>query len=240
MSNKYTIDVRSLCERACIWSGQSLQWVESASTTDIINLARATIFDFDYPFYSTLPSDKTNFETKFLANYYMDDIGLETYALWKHYLKSRLTMRMPYYSDLYKQYMALKSINIYDIVNMTETHEYSEETSQNVNGSTSNTISGGDTFRSAYSDTPQGGVTSVENNTYLTNYTKNTNDTETESNITTNNDTDGTKKYTLQKTRTGKDGASDYSDIYKKYRDIITNIDEMLINECSDLFMQIL
>lgn len=116
-----------------------------------------------------------------------------------------------------------------------------------------------DTHWEYYSDTPQGSVSriGIDGNNYLTNATKNTaNDTDT----TTHSGNDELKKtgtitddgndyrtintgygtndnYT--DTVTGKMSAESYSSRLLEYRKTILNIDMMVIDELSDLFMNI-
>ena len=134
-------------------------------------------------------------------------------------------------------------------------------------GSHSNTIadttvkSASDTISSTqlYSDTPQGALTGVTTGNYLTNATK-TDSTDTISDTTTLNRLDSgqnsnTKTYnttdTVNKTNSldtteeylehirGKRGGLSFSKMLSDYRDTLLNIDMMIINDLSDLFMNI-
>ena len=114
----------------------------------------------------------------------------------------------------------------------------------------------------AYSDTPQNGLTGVTTLNYLTNATKNTgSDSKTHNNTdatqtgTVRNDINntvrntgtvsdngtGTKNYDnvndyLEHVK-GKRGTDSYSKILQEYRKTFLNIDQMIINSLSDLFM---
>lgn len=131
--------------------------------------------------------------------------------------------------------------------------ENSENKSQNNESSIS-----GCNYR-LYSDTPQGALNGVESENYLTNATKNRdnekrNEKQTENragkstnnevskheatgNTNTNKDTNSTEKY-LEKV-SGKQGGSSYSKLLMEYRETFLNIDMMIIDELSDLFMNI-
>jgi hypothetical protein len=114
-----------------------------------------------------------------------------------------------------------------------------------------------------YSDTPQGGINGLDANTYLTNARHNTNN-ETNSSTTSNtgsveNENDITSSGTDNNTRnvtdnknsnysnteewlehiTGKRGSTTYSKMLQEYRDTFLNIDMKIINDLSDLFMNV-
>ena len=115
-----------------------------------------------------------------------------------------------------------------------------------------------------YSDTPQGALTGIETETYLTNARKITNtDSSTSESTNSGNgeykDT-GNVKYTDTSERantkngsnsntgtvnnteeylesvSGKQGSGSYSGMLKEYRDTFLNIDRMVIDEFDDLF----
>lgn len=113
----------------------------------------------------------------------------------------------------------------------------------------------------AYSDTPQNGLTGVTNLNYLTNATKNTgsdsnthnNDGSYETKNTGTQTNDATQTGTVSDSGTGtknydnvndylehvkgKRGTDSYSKILQEYRKTFLNIDQMIINSLSDLFM---
>lgn len=112
-----------------------------------------------------------------------------------------------------------------------------------------------------YSDTPQGALNGVNSETYLTNARKikdisksenetNTNNSNVNTIETTENSTSertgtntGNKDVTsLEKyieTITGKRGGENYSDLLIKFRETFINIDMMIINDLSDLFLNL-
>lgn len=112
-----------------------------------------------------------------------------------------------------------------------------------------------------YNDTPQGGITGLETGKYLTNATHNTdisNSTNTGTDTGNDNrniaDTDvntshqnssntGTNKYTdtesyLEHVK-GKTSGTSYSKLLTEYRKTFINIDEEIINNLNDLFMNL-
>ena len=94
--SKYTTEVRFICEAE---AGLSTS-VGYNNVNQTIQQAIPKIFDFDFPMYD---EDYRNvLETKILKHYYTQEIGLETYGLWKLALDTKLNEIMPYYNEMYK------------------------------------------------------------------------------------------------------------------------------------------
>lgn len=144
----------------------------------------------------------------------------------------------------------------------TESDSTSVRTDDLAHSDTTNTSS--DTM-TAYSDTPQGSLTGVQNLNYLTNATRVTgtgtetnNGTNTGTSTTKNNgtvsdtgtqttegeaSTSGTRDYTniddyLEHVK-GKRGGQSYAELLLQYRKTFLNIDMQIIDELSDLFMNL-
>ena len=276
----YTTQVRSICES---YAGRT----DSAGYDNIdsvIAAARSHIFTANYPMYEG--STKEALETKILKHYYMREIGVETVGLWKHFLNSRMAEIMPYYvayaKNMVNDLIPDKTIDITRVLSETAEEEGSNtgtrgtvssdttthgraitrtgEESDSGSGSRTPNI----TTRDRYSDTPQNGISSVDNDTYLTNYR---NVTESGSENTTNSNTHTfnsvkdqesgttgtsgnstvTDNFANSKT-TGRDttettsGISsmrDFVEIKAKILELISNIDIMIISDLKDLFMTI-
>jgi hypothetical protein len=159
--------------------------------------------------------------TKIIKHYYTREIGEETYGLWKLRLETRMNEIMPYYNKLYTAW--LQEFNpLYD-TDLTRDHVLTRES--NTDGSQNGTT------RVLFSDTPQGSLQNVENQTYLTNATKTTTDN------AYGEDYDSTDDF-LEHVR-GKSSGASYSKMLDEYRKSLLNIDLMVINELKDLFMNI-
>lgn len=135
--------------------------------------------------------------------------------------------------------------------------------STNVNGKTNRDTSTTEdnTQRNLFSNTPQGALNGVESETYLTdarkitddnsrnenenttvNQTTDNNYTDTENNTqNNNNETVGQTNYsTTEEYAThvaGKNGGKSFSNMLTEYRNSLINVDLMVIEEFSDLFM---
>ena len=275
--SKYTTELRFICETSAGLTDSE----GYTSTRDIIEKSRAKIFDFDYPIFDE--KYRSVLETKIIKHYYTREIAAETVGLWKLWLDERMNNIMPYYNQLYKSEL-LEFNPLYDTDITTDSNRkinHEENTTDNNvrtdnlnnkntrtdNLSTENsheehdTDSGTNDNLTAYSDTPQNGLTGVTELNYLTNATKvngsdnkkhdnngsyNTKNTGTQVDDATQtgtvkNDGSGTKKYDntdeyLEHVK-GKRGTDSYSKILQEYRKTFLNIDQMIINSLSDLFM---
>lgn len=243
--SKYTTEVRNICEvNAGLTESKGYNDVEK-----IITDSRAKIFDFDYPIFDA--EYRSVLERKILRHYYTREIGFETVGLWKLKLNMKLNDIMPYYNQLYEsellQFNPLRDVDL----TIDHTRDNSGTDSRDTTGTSNN--SGSSTSQTdfdsvrwdEYSDTPQGTVGNIENLTYLTNARKNTADetTETTSSYTDTGRTTGNENGEFESTEdylehiVGKRNGMSYSKMLTEYRETFLNIDLMIIEELSDLFM---
>lgn len=285
--SKYTTEVRYICEVAA-------GLAESADYTgveDVIKKALPVVFDFSFPIFDE--SYRSVLETKILKHFYTREIGLETVGLWKLKLNTKLNEIMPYYNKLYKS--ELINFNPLYNIDITRDHKLNGNETKNANtiingtleitknNNESNTGTSKDVLLSnsaghdvtaatgktinKYSDTPQGAINGLENDTYLTNATINTNTGNTTNdntlNNTSNEDITTTNETTAKSDEahtnkannsndsvlvntedylehiSGKEGSESYSDLLTKYRNTFLNIDMLVIIELENLFMQL-
>lgn len=247
--SKYTTEVRFIC--------QSL--ANDIDVNDVENIIANSIdkiFDFNFPIFDE--QYRKILETKILKHYYTREIGEETVGLWKLRLNTRLNEIMPYYNKLYESELlefnplytknVIKNGNNKGKGNSTDTNTHND-----ISTRTDDTTSISNTSNNAknlYSDTPQGTINNIDvvQNAYLTNATiVNNNGNETLKNTgTVKNDNNGS--YTLDKVFTdtneyaetimGYDGYSP-SRLVSEFREILLNIDLMIIDELADLFMNL-
>lgn len=289
--SKYTTEIRFICENAA--GLMESEGFKSVST--IISKAIPKVFNFSFPIFDE--KYRIPLETKILRHYYTREIGFETVGLWQLKLETKLNEIMPYYNQLYKSEL-LEFNPFYDIdlsrthtltreeaVNQTGTvnttdDTYTEDSSsqdntshtsiQNKSDSTSTEQAHGDkTHYDKYSDTPQGSLTNVQNDTYLTN-ARMIDDTEDRNGTTVVSGTDSstgdtsgntTADSTSETSRdidvksindrnlnstddyiehvTGKSGGTSYSSLLKEFRETFQNIDMMIIDELADLFLNL-
>lgn len=248
--SKYTTEVRFICETAS-GLGESKGY---ADVDTIITNAIPKIFTFTFPIFDE--NYRTVLEKKILKHFYTREICEETVGLWKLRLDAKLNEIMPYYNKLYKS--ELLEFNPLYTANLTRTKKTNYDSNRNtsnngtVNSTSKSNGSGSGTNSNVgldlYSDTPQGSLTNVENETYLTNVRKTTdtgNSSSTTSNSTTGNVTNSdTGTDALKSTEDyletviGFEGSS-ASDLLIKYRDTFLNIDMMVIGDLETLFFQL-
>lgn len=251
--SKYTTEVRFICESKAGLSESS----GSDNVDDIISKSWNKIFTSKAVFFDE--SYRAILCQKILKHYYLREIGSETVGIWKLWLNTKLEEIMPFYNQLYKS--ALIEFNpLYD-VDLKRTHNRKIDSSKQDTG-TSQSVSSGEinasgtssgtsnnTKKDLYSDTPQGSITGLENENYLTNARKVT-DTGSTSN---ENSSTGTNKTTVNddtsntgtansledyvENVSGKQGSESYSSMLLKFRETFLNIDMQVIEEFSDLFM---
>ena len=164
-------------------------------------------------------------------------------------LKAKLNLIMPYYKQLYKTELATKDIDFMLNKNLTETHIRDvENTSLNKDTQTATTNSTNTNTSTSHdigieADTPQGSITNLEK--YMSGANKN--DSNTTSNGESSNtqqttgqaEQNGTTKETYSLLSQGNIGVTSSGSLLEDWRKILINIDQLIINECSDLFMQI-
>lgn len=239
----YTTEVRTICEN---YAGYP-HFSGEMSVADIIEKSRTKIFDFSFPIFDE--KYRSVLETKIIKHYYTREIGLETVGLWKLKLDTKMNEIMPYYNQLYNS--TLLEFNPFYDVDITRKHNTRSdgtrnETNENKsNGTNQNTTNSNSTNRNLYSDTPQGALTGVETETYLTNATKDMLESTDNSNGNFNTSANGKSDSVIKnvedylETVKGKQGTEDYSSLLLKYRETFLNIDLQIIEELSDLFLNL-
>ena len=184
-----------------------------------------------------------------MEHYWFREIGLETYGKFKFFLNRKLNEIMPYYNQLYKS--ATIEFNPMHDTDINRVHDRKQDETRDKQSKTDSTnditVDSSETGKSGtgYSDTPQGQIENVTDLKYLTTYTSvnseatghstSTNDGVT--NIDENEKANTTENYI--ENIIGKSGGSSFSSYLQEYRDTFINIDMMIIEELSELFMNI-
>lgn len=200
--SKYTITIRNLIKNGFQF-----------------NLNSYPIFDENY---------RPILNKKILDHYLMSEIGLETPALFNHYLGSKLNEIMPYYNTLYQKQGKLLN-NLENNVNLTE--EFKRE----IENESSGTSTGNSNGKTLFEDTPQGQLVqaSMDQMTHASsiNFSK--------SDDTSSSTSSGNSTEDYIKTIVGSNGKKYGFEVLNDIKNNIINIDVMIINELSDLFMGI-
>lgn len=193
------------------------------------------VFNFEYDFYIDNENIKRKFEEKFIDEYFFNEIGTETVFRFQHRLKTRLNKIMPYYKQLYQTELRSNEIDFMLNKDLVETFERSidSDTSslndvtvndKNINDNLESNIENGN----ASIELETGSITNVSKST-LTNENKTSSNTDINTNM----------KETTNLISRGNIGITSSAELLEKWRKVLINIDEMIINECSDLFMMI-
>lgn len=218
-----------------------------AKYTTTIRHLKDNGFDFglrDYPIFDE--EYRTTLNDEILDYYLMYEIGFETPSLFKHYLNVKMKLVMKKYNPLYEIQKDL--ILKYPLSNVDLTETMDKDTTKTDNTSSNGTVNGtsnsSSSHKNLYQDTPQGQLdkTSMENQTWATNLTldtdsSNANGTTTSSSTGAENGS-GTEDYV--KKIVGNNGRKYLVEIYNEYIEEFQNIDQNVINELEELFMGVI
>lgn len=187
------------------------------------------IFDFDYDLFDN--DYKPVFEQLFKDYFLMEEIAHETVGLFKHRLKLKLNMVLPYYNKLYmSQALEQRILDNYDVTETITRHLNgdSEQISQ------SNLIRKGDN-KQLYKDTPKTKI-DIDKIDVVTNITKTINDETATNNDVSKNKSNNVENY--ERKMTGNIGVQTDADAIMKYWLSLRNVTlEIFENELSQLFM---
>lgn len=261
--SKYTTEVRFICET---YAGLT-ESVGYSKVEEILDETWDKVFDFTFPIFDE--EYRNVLCKKILKHYYTREIGFETVALWKLKLSTAMNEIMPYFNQMYKSTL-IEFNPLYD-ADYTKTHEGEDTGNGSESGKRTGSVddtghrNGGvndrgtatlsETTWDVYSDTPQGALTNVDNNTYLTNARKVTHDA---SNVTTNDrtyheNTTDERNYNENNDLSrsyknsdeyidhvvGKFPGKSYPSLIKEFRESFLNIDMDVINALGNLFLKL-
>lgn len=203
-------------------------WKES--TENIVENVRKFIFTFNFPFYDD--NKLKDFQEKFIKHFFFREIGFETVNLFKFRLNETLNLIMPYYNKLYLANE--EKLEIFTTDKFQEQVNSESNSESNVKGN-SNTEYNEESI-TRFSSTPQGGLSDVKNDKYLTSLTVDNNSGETES--TTSSTSNGNSNVITTRTNEGRGGVSEAT-LLQQYYDVQRNIDEEVFDSLEELFMLI-
>ncbi len=187
---------------------------------DIMRMKNFELFDFDYPIADV--TWKNELEALFIDHYYFYEIGSETIDRFKHLLKARLNLIMPYYNELYMS----KLMDIHPL--LTQRIEETFEDNTTLQDNRTINVTGGYEDNFTNTDYPQ--TSNIETD-IPSGRSKNTNSSNSKSTFGGGQTT--TKDYS--KVIEGFTG--NQNELLKSYRDNIININKMVIDELKTLFI---
>lgn len=214
------------------------------------------IWDFEYPVPRAsidyngktckVDFDKAAFEKKIVDHYYFRQIGQETVGRWLHYFRTRVREIMPYFVQLYEFDAKFRNIDDpLESYNLVETFMQQHSNNGSITGSSSSESNSERSDESGntrkFSNTPQGSISNLDS--YMTEATQdNGNGSSNESGSSqgsseSTSEDSGTVEHTL--TKRGNIGVQPLGGEVENIRNAFINIDQMIINELNDLFLQV-
>jgi hypothetical protein len=180
------------------------------------------LFDFDYPIFDK--NYRSVLEKKIIDYYYFREIGLETVGQFKHFLRTRLSVIMPYYNQLYESNGLVTKDNYNINLDNTITRKNKVETDS------TGESKGNNNDKTVFSDTPQAKLQGLD---YATNLT----DGEGSSEVTSSGKVNTIEEY--EEHLLGNGSMRYNADILMEWRKSFINIDQLIIDELQDLFMNV-
>lgn len=197
----------------------------------LVNDLDFNLFDFDYNLYDN--ELKSAFEKKFIGHFYFYEIGLTPIARFKKALQIKLNDIYPYFKQLYQTELRCNDIDF--MLNKDLKEQYTRELTGNSSVNQSSTSTSNDTSLNINNDTPQNKVDDIDQ--YMTSASKNTDNSTMSSNGTNSAENNSTETYSL--ISQGNIGVTSSAELLEKWRSVLINIDQMIFEECNDLFMLI-
>lgn len=225
---RYTVQLRKVIET--VGEDQVLKWFQDYDLTNYLSFEEIKVI-----------TDKGTWSParlarKIIDHYYMDEIGSETVALFKHRVKVAMQEIME--EKLPLIYSASLQYNPLTNVNYTETYS-GENTTANTTSSNS-TATSDSSGLTVNSDTPQGQINkqSILNGSYAS--STSANEIEDTANTVSSGESNGSGTQVYTKHFEGNQGISaTYQKMIEQYRDNIRMIDREIIEDLRDLFMVI-
>lgn len=184
-------------------------------------------FNFDYEFYTDDLTMKKDFEQNFIDCYYFHEIGCETFERWQHMLKARLKLKMPFYKQLYESELESKKLNFMLNKDLRETfiREVNEESQSNSQST------GTGTFKESSLNDGVAVVNLSEGNQTTENMNTSSGDVSSEG---TNKQQEKTELISQ-----GNIGVTSTAQLLKEWREVMINLNQIIIEDCQDLFINI-
>lgn len=221
---KYSIELRKICET--LGEDEVRSWFMDYDLTNFLTAEEIKVIE------SRGTWNKQRLAQKIIDHYYMDEIGVETVALFKRRVKVAMQEIME--EKLPLIYSAAIAYDPLVNVDYTETYSGTSTMESESSGSASSSSSG----LTVNSDTPQGQIskTAILNGAYAS--STSADEIEDESSSSSTGSNNGTNDYT--KRVRGNSGISATAQkMVQQYRDNIIMIDRDIINDLAKLFMAI-
>ena len=218
---RYTIELRNVC---MLFGRETVEgWFKDWDLSDYLTDEEIAIITARGVF------DKGKLASLIVDHYFMNEIGFETPALFRHYAKVKMREIMEEKAPLlYTMALAFDPLKN---VNYTETMDRTNNTSGSSNSSTTSNGSG----LSVNSDTPQG---QISKSAILSgSYASQTSANEDTNSVTDSSSTSGSGTENYIKTIQGVYGKTTVQEAIRDYRKNIISLNYDIIKELNTLFM---
>ena len=186
----------------------------------LVNALDFNLFDFDYNLYDN-------------DHFYFHEIGLTPIARFKKALQIKLNDIYPYFKQLYQTELRCNDIDF--MLNKDLKEQYTRELTGNSSANQSSTSTSNDTSLNINNDTPQNKIDDLDQ--FMTSASKNTDNSTMNSSGTNSAENNSTETYSL--VSQGNIGVTSSAELLEKWRSVLINIDQLIFEECNDLFMLI-
>lgn len=176
---------------------------------------------------------------KIINHFMFYEIGILPTSKFLFNFNKKLHEIMPYYNQLYKsenlEYNPLYNIELIETFKNTK-----NETGKNINNGTSTSINNSDNVN-IYSDTPNTelSVDDIKTNKYATNTAYNNSVDNNSNTVQSNTDIERLSTDDYVRETKGSSAGLSFSKAIAQWRDVMINIDMMIIDELEELFLQI-
>lgn len=187
-----------------------------------IGLDEYPIFDEAY---------RATLNEKIIRAYQNEEIGHETIAVFRNEMRSRMELEMPYFNGLYEtDRMNIDPLNEIDLTVLVKGTQDAEASGTSSATSSSNSDSAAEARQFNY---PQQQLRS--NGEYMTSASQS--DSESTSQSDSDETSASTSKTTSDNTQTTRGHSRSVSSLIAEYRQTLMNVDSMVVDSISDLFM---
>lgn len=221
---KYSIELRKICET--VGEDEVRSWFMDYDLTNYLSAEEIAVIEARGTW------NKQRLAQKIIDHYYMDEIGVETVALFKRRAKVAMQEimeeKLPLIYSAAIAYDPLVNVDFTETYSGTTTMESQSEGSANSNSSS----------LSVQSDTPQGQIDkqAILGGSYAS--STSADDIEDASSSSSSGSNEGTSDYT-KRVKGNSGSLSTAQKLVQQYRDNIVMIDRDIINDLSKLFMAI-
>lgn len=228
----YTMELRKVIE---LYGEEEVKsWFGDFDLTDYLNDEEISIITANSVW------TKEKLVDQIINHYLMNEIGFETPYLFRHYVKTTIKEIMGNYAPML--YTTAIKYNPIDNVNITTTETRNIIGNASSNSSSNSSVSNNGSSLSVNSDTPQGQINknAILNGTYAATTSAQEFETNNNDNTTSESSGNSNSSETFTKNETGNRGLYNTNQkLIADYRKNIININKMIIDELSILFMKI-